>query len=108
MVAPDVRDGAPRALGRPWSGGRRELTVHVAVALGGATLATLVVGAVVPTLLWRTSALSLALSLVIAALLGAVALGRAEWRREAPRLSAYGPVVARFLLAFLLAVAATS
>jgi predicted GNAT superfamily acetyltransferase len=82
--------------------------VHGAAAVAGPLIATALVGGAGVDLVWRTSALAVALTLVARGLLLAVGLGRAEWRREPPPLGAYRRVAARFALAFLLVVAATS
>lgn len=86
---------------------RRELLVHTVVAVVGAGVAVVVVGAAVPTLLWRTAAIAVAGSLVVRGLVGAALLARAEWRRERPTAQRYAGVVARFLAAFLVLVVAT-
>lgn len=88
-------------------GARRELLVHGGVGVLGALVAVAVVGVAVPTLLWRTAAIAAAGSLVVAGLVGAVLLARAEWRRERPAARRYAGVVARFLAAFLILVVAT-
>lgn len=76
--------------------------------MAGPLIATALVGGAGPDLVWRTTALAVALTLVARGLHLAVDLGRAEWRREPPHLGAYGRVAARFALAFFLVVAATS
>jgi len=96
MTSPRVADGRVGSM-------RSELIVHAAaVALG-----PLLVLATFPDagagLLARAAALPLALSLVVHGLLGALDLGRAEWRRATPGARDYLRVVARFAAAFVLA-----
>lgn len=96
---PTVTERRGRAL-------RRELLLHgIAAGLGLA-----LVRAAIPEpetgLLLRAAALPVALSLVVHGLLGALALGRAEWRRATPALRDYRRVIVRFILAFVLAAVA--
>ena len=72
------------------------------------TAGTLLLGTAALSLILRTGALAVALTLVAAGLVRGVALGRAEWHRERPGASAYALVVLRFLAAFALVVAATA
>jgi hypothetical protein len=107
-----VREGGPTPRGAArgprgvW--GRREASVHVAGAVLGPVTALVLLGGADTALLWRTAAVTLALTLVLAALLRAAALARSEWRREAPAASDYRRVVLRFAVALALVVAATS
>ena len=98
---PWVSESAPRSRSRePW--------VHLLAALIGPATGGLLLGTFAPSLVLRTAALGVALSLVGAGLVRAVALGRSEWRRERPGAGAYARVVGRFVLGFLLVVVATS
>ncbi len=87
---------------------RSEITLHAFAALLGPLVATWVVGALVATLVWRTAAIAVALTLVVRAFVVALGLFRAEWRRTSTSLRPHGLVAARFLAAFLLLVVATS
>jgi len=87
---------------------RRELVVHVAAAGLGLAFVSVVLADAGAGLLVRGAALPLALSLVVHGLLGVLALGRAEWRRAAPRRADYLRVVVRFAVAFVLAGLAAS
>jgi hypothetical protein len=58
--------------------------------------------------LWRAAVLPVALLLVARALIRLLALGRAEWRRERTGARAYLAVVLRFVVAYLMVVAAIS
>jgi len=87
---------------------RREVLLHGAAAVIGASIGLALVGSVVIGLLWRAAALSSALTLVVVAIIRALALGRSEWRREPPSRREYAQVVARFGVAFMLAVVASS
>jgi len=87
---------------------RREVVVHVVAAALGAAVGAALIGTIVAGLMWRAAALSTSLTLVVVALLRAVALGRAEWRTAAPLPSEYRRVIARFGVAFLLVIAASS
>jgi len=57
---------------------------------------------------WRVAVLPVALLLVARALVGLVALGRSEWRREPTGARAYLAVVLRFVVAYLMVVAAVA
>lgn len=85
---------------------RRELTIHASAAALGAAIAVVAFPDPAVGTLARAAALPLALSLVVHGLLGALALGRAEWRRATPPPSAYLRVVLRFLLGFVLGAVA--
>ena len=91
-----------------WSARRGEIVLHAFAAVLGPLVATLVVGAFVATLVWRTAAIAVALTLVVRALIVAAGLVRAEWRRTAPPMRTHLFVAARFLAAFLLIVVATA
>lgn len=86
----------------------REPFVHGASAGLGAVIGPALLGAFDATLVLRSGALTLALSLVVAALVQLVRLGRSEWRREAPGSQAYWLAAARFVTAFVLVVGATT
>lgn len=77
-------------------------------AIIGSVVGTGLIGSVVPGLVWRAAALSSALTLVGVAMVRAVVLGRAEWRREPPPRGHYRRVVGRFAVAFLLVIIASS
>lgn len=87
---------------------RREVILHVVAAALGAAVGAGLIGAIVAGLMWRAAALSASLTLVAVALLRAVELGRAEWRGAAPRPTEYRRVFARFAVAFVLVIAASS
>lgn len=72
------------------------------------TAGTLLLGTTALSLVLRTGALAVSLTLVAAGLVRGVALGRAEWRRERPGTGAYALVVLRFAAAFILVVVATA
>ena len=90
------------------SGLSGELLVHAVAVVVGPTIGLVLVGSVVVPLLWRAAALSLALTLVVIAMVRAVALGRAEWQREAPSRQEYRQVIGRFALAFALVIVGSS
>ena len=101
MTAHRVRERRPRSRSRePW--------VHLVAGLLGPAAGVLLLGTLVPSLVLRTAALAVALTLVAAGLVRAVALGRAELRQERPGAGVYAGVVGRFVAAFLLVVMATS
>ena len=81
--------------------------MHLAAAVLVPTAGALLLGTPSLSLALRTAALAVAFTLVGAGLVRAVALGRAEWRRERLTSGAYVRVVGRFLAAFLLVVVAT-
>ena len=87
---------------------RGELLLHGGALAVGPGIGLALVGTVVVPLLWRAAALSLALTLVVVAMVRAIALGRAEWRREAPSRREYQRVLGRFALAFVLVIAGSS
>lgn len=89
-------------------GTRRELVLYVAAAVIGPTVGSVLVGGIIVPLLWRAAALSLALALVVVAMMRVVALGGSEWRRESPPRREYLWVVGRFALAFVLVLAGSS
>lgn len=86
----------------------RELVTHGAAVLLGPLVAVVLVGVATPALVWRTAALPLALTLVVAGLRRLVRIGRAEWRREAPSMPEYLGAGLRFLAAFVLAALAVA
>jgi len=91
-----------------WSALRREVALHVVAASLGAAAGAGLIGAIVAGLVWRAAALSASLTLVVVALLRAVELARAEWRGTPPLTSAYRRVIARFAVAFVLVIAAST
>lgn len=97
-----------RVGGRRPSGYGGEVSVHAGAASLGAGLSVVLVGSVVPGLIWRAAALSVALSLVVVALVRALRLGRAEWQRESPTRLDYQRVIGRFGVAFVLVLSASS
>lgn len=105
---PDASGEGPSGPDGPGIRRSREPLLHVAAAVVGPTVAVLLVGGAPGDLVWRTAALAVALTLVGRGLVVAFDLGRAEWRRDTPSLGAYGRVAARFALALVLVVAATS
>jgi hypothetical protein len=108
VVVPDATVSGPSGSDARSVRRSRETLLHVAALVLGPAVAAVLVGGAAVDLLWRTAALSGALTLVACGLVRAVVVGRAEWRRDAPSLGAYGRVAARFVLAFVLVVAATS
>lgn len=90
------------------SRGSRELVVHAGAAGLGAFVGPALLGTFHAALVLRSAALTLALTLVAAALVLLVRLGRSEWRREAPRPREYVLAGLRFVVAFLLVVGATA
>lgn len=86
----------------------REPWVHGIAALIAPTAGGLLLGTFAPSLVLRTAALGVALTLVGAGLRRAVALGREEWMRDRPARAVYVGVLGRFVTAFLLVVIATS
>jgi hypothetical protein len=81
--------------------------VQVLLALvAGSVLAVGLVGASGGTELWRVAVLPVALLLVVRALVRLVGLGLAEWYRERTAVRAYLAVVLRFVVAYLIVVAA--
>jgi len=85
---------------------RREAAFHGVALVLGAALIRLSVPDAGAAVLGRAAALLLALSLVVHGLIGALVLGRSEWRGLAPGVQEYGRVVARFGLAFIIAALA--
>lgn len=80
----------------------------MSAAVIGSVVGTVLIGSLVPGLVWRAAALSSALTLVSVAMIRVVVLGRSEWRREPPPRGQYRRVVARFATAFLLVIIASS
>jgi hypothetical protein len=74
----------------------------------GLVLALVLLGGLAVPGIWRVVVLPVALVLVVRALAGLVAIGRAEWRRERVGIRGYGLVVLRFGIAYLLVAAASS
>lgn len=81
--------------------------MHGGAAGLGALVGPALLGTFDATLVFRSVALTLALTSVGAGLVRLVGLGRAEWRREAPQPREYLLVGVRFLVGFLLVVVAT-
>ncbi len=79
----------------------------IALALG-LVVAMALLGGIGQRETWRVIVLPVALLLIIRALLRLLQLGRAEWRRERTAARSYLGVVARFVLAYLIVVAASS
>jgi hypothetical protein len=87
---------------------RRE-PVQVLLALAtGVLLSVVLLGAGAGVALWRLAVLPVALLFVVRGIGGLIGLGRSEWRRERTGLRAYLVVVLRFVLAYLLVVAAVA
>jgi hypothetical protein len=86
---------------------REPLQLVAALALGSVLAAVLLGGAGVGAV-WRVVVLPVALLLIVRGLIELVKLGRAEWRREVTGVRAYLAVIARFVIAYFLVVAASS
>jgi type IV secretory pathway TrbD component len=108
--AADPSDGASGGVVGAARGvrGPRELLVHLAAAVLGPIVAVALLGGANADLVWRTASLAAALTLVVRGMQRALTLGREEWHRNAPPLRSYGWVAARFGVAFVLVVVATS
>ena len=74
----------------------------------GVVLAVTLLGGIAQDEVWRVAILPVAFLLIVRALVRLVELGRAEWRRERTAVRAYLGVVARFVLAYLIVVTAST
>jgi len=86
---------------------RRSAPLLVA-AVAGPLVGVALLGSTDAGLLARVGALSVSAVLVVRGLTGAIGLARDEWRRTAPSRDRYVRVVARFAVALLLVVLATT
>lgn len=82
--------------------------MHLLAAMLGPALAAILLGSVTLGVVWRTSALTVAFSLVVAGLSIVAMAVRAEWRREPVEGRRTGRALLRLAVAFVLVVLATS
>lgn len=87
---------------------RREAVVHASALAVGPSVSVLLLETTAFYLLWRSAALAVSLTLVGAAVVRLIMLGRAEWLRERPGFRHYVQAIARFFVAFVLVVVATT
>jgi hypothetical protein len=105
VTDPDGAAASERAAVTPL----RQEPVQVLIAVAaGVLLSTVLVGARAGVALWRLAILPVALLFVVRGIVGLIGLGRSEWRRERTGARAYLAVVLRFVLAYLLVVAAVA